>query len=280
MNYSLRDMILAKGTRRESITLPPLDVPPGLWRDLYAILRQVPDAWGKACRDLILPAVYAGASPTLRIPDAAPVAISDGPAEAEAALTRAEQDLQRLVLELTPALADWTVRVEEWHRLRWLGVVKTASGVDLGTMIGPREVAQPMAAVLQQLTGLIRNIDEDMRSRITQTVWRGFTQRTPRSQMVREMRATVDIGKRRAELIARDQTTKLAGVLDQERQREAGIADYIWRHSGKVHYRENHKARDGKRFSWNKPPSDGHPGYAINCGCKAQAFIPLMDEGA
>ncbi len=59
---------------------------------------------------------------------------------------------------------------------------------------------------------------------------------------------------RRAELIARDQTLKLSGQLQEERQTQAGISRYTWTTSGDERVRHDHAELDGKTFSWDDPP--------------------------
>lgn len=79
----------------------------------------------------------------------------------------------------------------------------------------------------------------------------------------------------RAELIARDQVTKLSGDITQLRQQNAGVTSYTWSTSGDERVREEHAARDGQQFDWNSPPDGGHPGEDIQCRCVA---IPVVDE--
>lgn len=83
---------------------------------------------------------------------------------------------------------------------------------------------------------------------------------------------------RRAELIARDQTLKLSGQLQEERQTQAGIRRYVWTTSGDERVREDHADLDGRVFSWDDPPITnasevargrparrGHPGSDFQC---------------
>jgi SPP1 gp7 family putative phage head morphogenesis protein len=80
--------------------------------------------------------------------------------------------------------------------------------------------------------------------------------------------------RRRALNIASDQTVKLASALNEERRREVGIDTWEWMSSHKVHYRPEHLARDGKRYSDADPPPD-MPGELINCGCTSRAVLSL-----
>lgn len=49
---------------------------------------------------------------------------------------------------------------------------------------------------------------------------------------------------------------------------------YIWRTQDDDRVRPPHAANDDKVFSWDKPPTTGHPGEDYNCRCWAGS-IPL-----
>ncbi len=84
----------------------------------------------------------------------------------------------------------------------------------------------------------------------------------------------------RADLIARDQTLKLAGDLAHVRQVQAGVESYVWTTSGDERVREEHAILDGETFAWISPPSVGHPGADYNCRCTAFPVVPgFEDEG-
>lgn len=75
--------------------------------------------------------------------------------------------------------------------------------------------------------------------------------------------------------IARDQTSKLVGQLNQHRQTQAGIDQYKWRDSGDASVRASHRANNGKVFRWDSPPpATGHPGHDVQCRCVPLAYIP------
>jgi len=83
------------------------------------------------------------------------------------------------------------------------------------------------------------------------------------------------ITRRRAKLIARDQTTKLNASLTKLRQQELGVEEYTWQTAGDERVRPTHKANDGKKFRWDDPPNKtGHPGTDVNCRCVA---IPVLE---
>ena len=80
------------------------------------------------------------------------------------------------------------------------------------------------------------------------------------------------MGRARSIRIAGDQTVKLASELTRERRRQAGLTMWKWRHSGKVHFRPEHKERDGQIYTDETAPKD-LPGVLPYCGCVEQAVL-------
>ena len=83
------------------------------------------------------------------------------------------------------------------------------------------------------------------------------------------------VDERRAEVIARDQTNKYNAGMTQERSKSLGITHYIWRTVGDDSVRDEHRARNGRRFAYDDPPRDGPPGVPVQCRCYAD---PDFDE--
>lgn len=96
------------------------------------------------------------------------------------------------------------------------------------------------------------------------------------------------VSAKRANLIARDQMGTLVSRINQAKQQATGATKYIWRTSedervvgapgnkSKPNHRHgDHYARNGKLFSWDQPPHDGHAGEAINCRCTSE---PVWDD--
>lgn len=100
-----------------------------------------------------------------------------------------------------------------------------------------------------------------------------------------------EIEERRAQLIARDQTLKLAGQLQEARQTQAGIKRYVWTTSDDERVRPDHAALDGTIQEWDNPPvvdkrtgRRAHPGGDYQCRCTADPVLdddtPQIPEGA
>jgi SPP1 gp7 family putative phage head morphogenesis protein len=205
-------------------------------------------------------------------PNPIAVRLTDSPADIEAELRRTESEVERVLLELTPRLREWILRVERFHRAKWRAGVLSAAGVDLDTLIGPQDVAETIDALIGRNVGLVKDVSAEARRRIADSIYRGLTERRPARDVAREIREAVEMGRDRAQRIASDQLTKATSALDSERMRQAGIDAWDWIHSGKLHPREEHLARHRKRYSFSNPPSD-MPGEKPFCGCRKLAVV-------
>lgn len=99
-----------------------------------------------------------------------------------------------------------------------------------------------------------------------------------------QIEAETGASRSRAELLARDQTLKLAGQVTQARHQAAGVVEYIWRTSLDERVRASHKALDGTRQRYSLPPvvdaKRGRrcaPGADFQCRCTADPILPGLD---
>lgn len=267
-------MIARKGgERRREIVLPAI-VPTVAQRQmLQTLYMRVVREWGRLLYERIMPAYERTLAESTGVRDSA----DDVQREAD----EAEKAVHRLVLLLNASLENWVVRVEEWHRERFVQAF-TPSGVDLGTLLGRGDVRTTLQAVLAENVTLIRSMDDQLRAGINGSVLRGLTNRLPAADVAREIRKLTGAARNRAELIAADQLQKLTARLDQERQEQVGIRKFKWRHSRKKNARKEHVARDGKTYRWDSVVArTDPPGRAIRCGCRAQGVVDLdaiLDE--
>lgn len=259
-------------TRRRSITVPAQEPTQALENDLAAIYVSVVRAWQEAARNRILP-VYEFDLAHRRHADGL---TRDDARRIGVEIEAAEGTVSRIVLTITAQLSEWVLRVERWSRGKWVGAVKSATGLDVSPMVAGEEASDVLQASLARNIGLIRSVSEETRKRIEEAVWQGYQARQPRRQLAKAINEATGLARDRSLRIAADQTTKLAAALDEERQKQAGITSFKWRHSAKLHYRPHHKARDGKVYPWKGNGLNGDlPGRAPFCGCKAQAHIEL-----
>jgi SPP1 gp7 family putative phage head morphogenesis protein len=252
----------ARNPRRKSIPLRTISPPATFATDLY--------------RQAYLPVVqlWAGAEARIMAEYERTLAqiTADSAADVQGVLDIFERELTRLYLEITPRLRDWLLRFERYHRGKWRGAVLSATSVDLQTMIGPQDVAETLETVLARNVALVRDVGEQAQGRISDAVFRGLTNRTPARDVARDIRAAVDMSRRRSINIASDQLSKASSALDGERMRQAGIDAWLWKHGGKKHFRPHHKARDGNRYTWTDHPEE-MPGELPFCSCRKFAVV-------
>lgn len=197
---------------------------------------------------------------------------TDAPADVNLTLAAVEAELQRLLLTLTPALRTWVLSVENWQRGKWRGAVLAATGVDLGTLIGPADVQQTLEQILEWNTNLVVDVSQQTRQRISNAVFAGLTNRTPAREVAKQISEATGMARDRSLRIASDQLTKLTSNLASERRRQAGIDSWEWRSSHKRHFRPEHAARDGKVYTDETAPDD-KPGQLPYCGCRERAVL-------
>ena len=255
-----------KRTRKREITFRPITAPATLASDLYAeAYAPIVKAWSEAAERII--AQY---ERTLAM-------TTDSPAEVGAVLSATEDAVTRILLSIRLRLETWALRTERWHRGKWSSTVKAATGVDIATMIGPKAAQTTVGGAIKRNVGLVRSISEQARTRIGEAVFRGLNKRAPAADVAKEIREATGMARRRALNVAADQTVKITAQLNQERRREAGIDTWEWVHSGKLHPREEHRARNGQRYSDDDAPED-LPGELPWCGCTERAVLSLDGE--
>jgi uncharacterized protein with gpF-like domain len=270
MPFDLADMAKRAGVRRTQV-IRDIKPPTTLATDLYlASYQPIIDIWEGAAERIIQQ--YANSLAQIT---------TDSASDVNGQIDAAANQSQAIYLLLTTRLRDWAFRVESWHRSKWRAAVLAASRVDLGTLLGPQPVREALETTIARNAALIRNISDESRARISGYVFDGLRNRTPANEVARKIRESVGMSRARARRIASDQLAKLTSALADERRREAGIDAWEWRHSGKLNGRDEHIARDGKRYTddpadvgdgFAKPPED-RPGQLPFCGCRSRAVL-------
>ncbi len=175
--------------------------------------------------------------------------------------------------------------VKEWKR-----AIKATLGIDIREdyYLGDFYIEQ-LKKWIEENVSLISSIPEDTLEKMKDIVYDGFTNGKTTTRIVKEMQRAYGVSRRRAELIARDQTAKLNGQIQKAQQQDAGITEYVWSTTGDERVRRSHQELNGKKFSWDDPPenSDGrkcHPGQDFQCRCigrpvfNQNIVLPLVEE--
>lgn len=277
MRYPLATLAKSARPRTKSIAIREIILPSMLASDLYTrcydpIIR----AWVSR-----VPAIMAAYERAVSVRDGV---IRDSAEDVRQAIEETGEYVSRLMLSLTPALRDWTVRVEQAHRVKWRSSVLSASGVDLQTILMAGPAPASVADTLGWNTDLIRDVSDQIRQRVGNAVFAGLNARSPARDVARAINEATGLGRDRSRRIAADQLQKMAGALDTERMADAGIETFRYRHSGKLHPRSTHKARDGKLYDLatfkeiggsDEIKAGDRPSQPPWCGCRKQAVLSL-----
>ena len=161
----------------------------------------------------------------------------------------------------------------------------TTAGIEQPRQTYNDYVETTMAASVDFNHTLITNIQRDAHEDIYNSVMLSLTSPNPEEQgqvgIVSALNKADITAKKRVDLIARDQTSKVYASLSTERLRQGGVEYFRWLHSsaGKVP-RWTHVAKNDQVFEvddprlWEGPKADqGPPGWAINCRCR---MVPLI----
>lgn len=264
-----------RNIRRSSITLRDIPPPAMLATDLFQSYRPVLAILNRYAERLN--AEYARTLSAMQ---------TDSADDLNSILASLSDELQRLVLTLTPSLRDWCLRVEQWDRQKFIGAVLSATGVDLSTIVGPEDMRQSLEAALNWNVSLVRDVGDQARQRMANAVFAGLRARTPAREVAAQIREATGMSRRRSLGVASDQLSKLTSALADERRRSAGISTWEWVHSRKLHPRAAHVARNGHLYSDDpadvgtvvdgktvEAPPPTRPGEEPFCGCRARAVL-------
>lgn len=284
MRYDLPAMIrrARPNLRRRAITIRDIAPPAVLATNLYrAAYLPVVEAWQRA-----IPAILAEYERTLS------GMTTDTANDLQSRLDAANSDLERVFILLNAALRDWTVSVETWQRGKWRGAVLSATGVDIGTLIGPEDMRATLGTYLNWNAGLVRKVSGEIRDKISSAVFAGLQNRTPVADVSKSISEATGLARDRSKRIAADMLSKTSSAIASERRREAGISTWRWKHSMKLHPRTEHLARNNNIYTEDPamvgrvvggqtvmaaPDERDLPGRPPFCGCRELSVIILDD---
>jgi len=140
-------------------------------------------------------------------------------------------------------------------------------------------------ASINESTALIKSIAPQYLSGVNSALQRSIAGGGGLKDLVPYLEKHKGITKRRARMIATDQTRKAYNNLNRGRMEKSGLKKFIWIHTGgSNHPRKLHQEYDGKIFSFDDLPiidentgEHGIPGQAINCRCRMKPIISFED---
>ncbi len=116
-----------------------------------------------------------------------------------------------------------------------------------------------------------------LRQQVTQHVAAGGRAETLADILQHSYRLSRD----KAKFLARQETSLMMASFHEQRYKDVGISKYKWSTSHDSHVRPDHKALDGRLFTWDSPPVTdratgrrSNPGQDYGCRCVA---IPVWE---
>lgn len=202
-------------------------------------------------------------------------------------------ELARLALSgasvLFSKLPGQFIAVSKFNERQFRMVVKANTGLDLPDVM-PGAPASAILGVnvfrsepflvplaegwIAENTSLIKSLPTTLHPQLEGIVRRGVMNGSSVKDIQKTIKARYGVTDYRARLIAQDQTLKLNADLTQYRLQSVGVKQYTWRTVQDSRVRPEHVDRNGKIYSWDKPPSGGeHPGHEVRCRCRAEAIF-------
>lgn len=164
---------------------------------------------------------------------------------------------------------------------------EVSGGVTLKTDVVSGKVADVVKAGVKENVALIKSIPKKYFEDIQGAVMRSIQTGQGMADLQPYIEKLGETTKKRAALIARDQTSKATTAVNRARMQGLGIREFEWLHSyGGKEPRKLHKdVLNGKIFSLDDPPiidertgERGLPGQLINCRCKMLPVITFKAE--
>ena len=166
--------------------------------------------------------------------------------------------------------------INDKNRKMFYKSLQNATGVSLNGIISEEGLQPMLTSSINENVSLIQSIPDEYFKKLNTIINEGTKRGKSSGGIIKDILSLGKSTKKRAKLIARDQTQKVNAAITQGRQNNLGVTEYIWRTSSDERVRESHKSKNGKRFRWDKPPADtGHPGQDIQCRCVAEPVIEL-----
>lgn len=162
-----------------------------------------------------------------------------------------------------------------------------SGGVTLKTDVISGAVADVVKASIKQNVALIKSIPREYFLEIEGEVMRSIQTGRGMADLQPFLEKRYGITKRRAALIARDQTSKATAAINRARMQGLGVKKFKWLHSmGGKEPRPLHKnVLNGNVYSFDDPPvidertgEKGFPGQLINCRCRMVPVIEFKSE--
>ena len=137
-------------------------------------------------------------------------------------------------------------------------------------------VLPAMQAMRDEQVRLITSLPLEAAQRVADLAVEGLSSGVRWTEIAKQILATGDVTRSRANTIARTETGRAATTLTQARSEYLGSPGYVWRAVRDADTRPRHRELDGQFILWSDPPVVTEPGQVehrahagawINCRC-------------
>lgn len=178
--------------------------------------------------------------------------------------------------------------VADFNKAQFQKVNQSVFGIDI--FIDEPYLRDQLELFARQNAQLITNLSNDTLFEISGIVERALVEGSRFTEVSKQLQKRFGISRRRANLIGRDQVSKLNSSLTRLRQQSAGVDSYRWQTSNDERVRNSHRIMNGRICSWEDPTiwlnektgkwekrpvtaTQAHVGYDINCRCVGLAVL-------
>lgn len=165
--------------------------------------------------------------------------------------------------------------------------IKRTTGIDV--FANDRRMDEYIKAATNQNARLISSVASQHLEQVANIVEGNMRTGMRPSYIEKALTQQFGVTQRRATLIARDQTSKVTGEMNKQRQINAGFSHFKWVTSKDSRVREDHRhladrvTKYGKGvYSWSDLPLENgvpvQPGSPVNCRCVAVAVSDIQVE--
>lgn len=163
-----------------------------------------------------------------------------------------------------------------WHRL----------GQEIGRAlveeIGRAPIGPPLHRLMDEQVALITSLPREAGLRVHHLALEGLTGGRRWEEIAKDILASGEVSRSRANLIARTETGRAATTLTQVRSEHLGSPGYIWRTARDLDVRLRHRELEGQFVVWGQPPIASEPGQRVmryhagagpNCRCFCEPVL-------
>lgn len=131
-------------------------------------------------------------------------------------------------------VVDWQLAVDRDTRIYMTQALKSSLGVDIKAFVDDPVVKDALKLGSHEAANLITSIPREYLGEVARSISDAFLgKELPEGRnLIEQIQHIGGVSRKRAKLIARDQTNKLIGSLNKARQESIGIKMYVWRTAG------------------------------------------------